>query len=64
MTQSIPYLTYQKKCIISSSRNMSVVFTLNFRLVMVQFSQTEFPILILLVLLLQNQGHKRICITT
>ena len=52
------YLTYQKKCIIPYSRNISVIyyilFPLNFREDLVHLPQTEFPVLILL---LQKQEH-------
>ena len=58
---SIPVLNLTKKCIILSSRNISVIyyilFTLNFRKDMAHFSQTEFSVLILLILLLKNQEH-------
>ena len=62
------YLTYQEKCIIRSSRNISVIyyilFTLNLKKDMIHFSQTEFSVLILLILLLKNQEHRQKPYTT
>ena len=62
MAGLIPVLTLPEKIFFlfqGISAINYIAFTLNFRLDLVHFSQTEFPVLILLILLLQNQEHQQ-----